>query len=95
MKVLLIHLRAMQLFTQHAHNLCGRVAFQQDHEFFGGVYEALDADYDSVVERIIGLGGEQDLELGSILLGVSAVLKGSPSIGVKENSVYYKHLLGM
>ena len=93
MKDLLIQLRAMQLFTHSAHNLVARTPFHTDHSFFGDVYSVLESDYDDVAERIIGLFGEEPMELNSILMGVAAKLQGAPSIGVRENSVFYSHLL--
>lgn len=93
MKELLIQLRAMQMFAQSAHHLVGRVAFFSDHEFFGDAYEAHAKDYDDVAERIVGLQGEMPLELNSIIQGVVVKLQGCPSIGVKENSMYFMHQL--
>ena len=37
----------MQIFAHTAHNLCARVPFFQDHEFFSDTYTALEGDYDS------------------------------------------------
>lgn len=54
-------LRYLQLYSHMAHNLLGGETFFQDHEFFGELYPAYEADYDSVVERMIGLGEEIDL----------------------------------
>jgi DNA-binding ferritin-like protein len=59
MKDLAVHLRAMQIYAHTAHNLCARVPFFQDHAFFADTYSALEDDYDSVIERIIGTKGEQ------------------------------------
>lgn len=95
MKELLIQLRAMNLFAHSAHNLVGRSPFHSDHEFFSKVYEDLDEAYDAVAERIIGLFGENALELSGILAMVSAKLQGAPSVNVKENSVFYMKLLQM
>lgn len=93
---LLACLRALQLFTHHAHNLCARVAFFSDHEFFGEVYGEAESDYDSVIERIIGKKGEvPELELGSFMSKVTAKLSGAPSIGQKENKVFFMHQLKM
>lgn len=95
MKELLVLLRAMQIYTQNAHHLVKGVVFHQDHEFFGEVYEAVGDDFDDVAERIIGLFGEEPLELGELMQGVMMKLQGAPSVGVKENKVFYQHLLGM
>lgn len=87
------HLRAMQLFSHHAHNLVSRVIFFADHEFLGEVYTALDGEYDSVVERLIGLKGEDSLALQPLLASVTAKLANAPSVGVKENKVFFQYLL--
>ena len=95
MRDVAIQLRAMQLFSHSAHNLCSRVVFLQDHSFFGDVYPALESDYDSVVERIIGTRDESLVRLQDILQGVSLKLQAAPSIGVKENALFYQFLLKM
>jgi DNA-binding ferritin-like protein len=54
-------LRAMQLYAHAAHNLaCGKTFFE-DHEVFGEFYAEFEAQYDEVVERIIGLTGDCDV----------------------------------
>jgi DNA-binding ferritin-like protein len=90
---LLAHLRAMQLFTHHAHNLVSRAVFFQDHDFFGEVYPQLESDYDSVIERVIGLQGEGQLALQQLLQAVVAKIASAPSVGVKENKVFFEYLL--
>ena len=53
--------RALQLYTQAAHNKVSTCAFFADHAFLGEVYEAMESAYDSLVERAIGLGEKLDL----------------------------------
>lgn len=95
MKELLIHLRAMNLFSHSAHNLVARVPFHSDHSFFGDVYGELNDEYDSVAERTIGLMGEAPLRLQDILAGAAAKLAQAPSINVKENGTFYQVQLQM
>ncbi len=95
MKELLILLRAMQLYSQNAHHLVKGMTFQQDHDFFGSVYDAIAVDYDSVVERIIGLFGEEHLQLQPILAAVVTKLSGAPSTPVENNKVFYEYQLQM
>lgn len=90
---LLVALRAHQLLAHNYHHLCARVPFHQDHEFFGSVYTAADSDYDDVAERIVGLEGEAKLNLQPLMAAVVAKIGQSPSVGVKENSVFYEVLL--
>ena len=89
---ILVHLRAMQLTSHHAHNLVSRAVFFQDHEFFGDVYSAVESDYDSVIERIIGLQGESQLALPAILSAVAAKIANAPGVGVKENKIFFQYL---
>jgi len=56
-----IILRALQLYAHNAHNLAKGKTFLQDHEFLGELYGAYEGEYDSLVERMIGLGEEPDL----------------------------------
>jgi len=86
---LAILFRAMQLASHSAHNHCARTVFFQDHEFFGGVYSQAEGYYDSVAERMIGLGQEEQLKLQSVMAGVSQKLASAPSVGVKENKEFF------
>jgi DNA-binding ferritin-like protein len=95
MKELLYLLRAMQLFTHSCHHLVKGTPFHSDHEFFAEVYSDLENDYDSVAERIIGLYGEESLELNTVLNGAMSKLMDVPSINVPDNKVYYNHLYKM
>ena len=61
MKTTAIILRAAQLTAHNAHNLARGATFFEDHEFFGGLYPAYEAEYDNVVERMLGLEQEVDL----------------------------------
>lgn len=64
MKSIASILRALQLYAHNAHNLASGPTLFQDHDFFGGLYEAYEGEYDSVVERLIGEEG--DAPLGEI-----------------------------
>ena len=85
--------RAMQLFAHSAHNLCHGSSFHEDHAFFGDAYGKFEGYYDSLIERLIGLGYESHLDLSQIIVEVSSKLQGSPSVGA-SNSDYYSYLLG-
>lgn len=61
MKQIAITLRGLQLFAHNAHNLAKGKTFLEDHEFFGELYATYETAYDDVVERMIGLNGDQDL----------------------------------
>ncbi len=61
MKNVAVILRALQLYAHNAHNLAKGKTFLEDHELFGDFYAAYEKEYDSVVERMIGLGQTVDL----------------------------------
>lgn len=56
MQELASQLRAMQLYAHACHNVVSGPHFLDYHDFFGELYPAYEKDYDSVVERGIGLG---------------------------------------
>jgi DNA-binding ferritin-like protein len=49
-------LRSLQLAAHNFHNLANGEGFFSDHEFLGSLYGEYEAAYDSIVERILGLG---------------------------------------
>lgn len=57
MKDLLSLSRMMNLYYHHLHNIANGPSFGPDHDLMAGFYEALDAVYDSLIERHMGLGG--------------------------------------
>jgi hypothetical protein len=90
---LAVILRAAQLYSHSAHHLCARTPFFQDHEFFSDTYKALEDDYDSVIERIIGTYGEDAVELNRIVAEVALKLHDCPSIGTPENRAFFEYQL--
>lgn len=51
----------LRLFAHRAHHDTQGETFFSDHKQFGKFYETYDREYDSVVERMIGLGSKCDL----------------------------------
>lgn len=94
MKDLVVHLRCLQLYAHNAHNLVGRVVFFQDHEFLSEIYTTAEADYDSVIERIIGTYGPDAIDLNEIQIAAVQKLNSYPS-EMKENSGYLQTILEM
>jgi DNA-binding ferritin-like protein len=68
----------MQLFAHSAHHLSKGQTFFEDHSFFGDTYSAVEDDFDSVAERMIGLG-EEEMDVLEITTHAIAILKDSPS----------------
>lgn len=54
-------LRYMQFYSHMAHNLLGGNTFFQDHSFLGDLYLGYESDFDSIIERMVGLDEEFDL----------------------------------
>ena len=90
---LICTLRASQLFLHQAHLLVKCSLFVQDHEFLGSLYGELESDFDAVSERLIGLGGEEQLNLQAVMAKVNEKLKAAPSTSAKENEDYYNYQL--
>ena len=61
MDEILVVLRFKQLFGHNFHNLVKGESFFADHEFLSQWYSQGEEQYDSVVERMIGLGLKVDL----------------------------------
>lgn len=61
MNKIAIILRTLQLYGQNLHNLVSGSSFFADHNALSDFYVTAASDYDSVVERMIGLGMEIDL----------------------------------
>lgn len=74
MKTIASYLRSLQFFAHNAHNLVYGEYFHQDHEYFAELYQAYESAYDSIVERMIGLG--QKIDLGEITLSAAESVKG-------------------
>lgn len=95
MKELMYLLRAMRIYAQSAHHLVKGTPFHSDHAFFGDVYNQVGDDFDDVAERIVGLYGEEHLNLQNMLQAVMAKLADAPSTGVEDNKVFYSYQLKM
>lgn len=93
MKELLYLLRAMHIYSHNCHHLVKGSLFFGDHSFFGDTYEALLSDYDSVAERIVGMYGEEPLQLQELMTQVTTKLQGCPSTGTPDNKVFFEHQL--
>lgn len=74
MTKLATQLRYMQFYAHNAHNICQGDTFFSDHEELGDLYGTYTGLYDSVVERMIGLG--QSIDLVKIQLDAAKMLDG-------------------
>lgn len=94
MTVLATLLRAMQLYYHHVHHHLSGPSFFADHEHAAGSYAAVEGQFDSVVERIIGTHGCKSLELDAMLPRISKYLKGAPGVESSAEE-FWKHALSM
>jgi DNA-binding ferritin-like protein len=92
MKELAVLLRKLQLFTHNAHNLIQGENFLPYHELLGELYPAYEADYDDVVERIIGLYGTESIDLLAIQMSAVQKLQEYP-IGPSDALGMFKVIL--
>lgn len=88
------HLQALKFASHYFHNICSKVAFFSDHEFFGEVYGAADGAYDSVIERYVGLFGAGNLNLNALVQMSHDKIKSVPS-QFPENHAMFGVLLQM
>lgn len=77
MRDVAILLRAMQIYTHNCHNMTKGSNFFADHEYLGALYPVYETTYDSVVERVIGLGFDPDL--AQVTLEAANIVASSPA----------------
>jgi DNA-binding ferritin-like protein len=88
---LAIALRSLQLYAHNCHNLASGMTFFSDHSFFGDVYAQAEVDYDSIIERLLGMG--KDLDLYQVQYKACESISNMP---VKsDNEEYFKQILKM
>lgn len=92
MKEIAILLRLLQLYSHNAHNLVKGSLFLQDHDFLGELYPQYESEYDSIIERMIGLG--QSVDLVEVQALAVEQLKSLPSMS-QENKESFMLILDM
>lgn len=93
MRELACRIRANQLYYHSCHNLVDGQAFFADHDFFKEAYKAHEKAYDRVIERMIGSGDYENLEVSQFHHDVATKLEGSPSVEVRNAEDYYRYAL--
>jgi DNA-binding ferritin-like protein len=88
-------LRTLQLYAHHAHHICGRIVFNQDHAMLAEIYAKAETDYDDVIERFIGLKGEEALDESKVLMVACQKVQSMPMKDVKENKELLKACLDL
>ena len=89
------HLRAMQIFYHSAYHHASRVGFFADHGAFGDFYGQLEGQFDDCAERIIGVLGQDALNLQHLMSLVMPKLQACPSNQAKDNSELFMYGLQM
>lgn len=88
-------LRVLQLYAHHAHHICARIVFNQDHAMLAEIYTKAETDYDDVIERFIGLKGMEALDESKVLSVACQKVQALPMKGVKENKELLKTCLDL
>lgn len=52
---------AAKFYAHRAHNLASGPTFFADHDYLGSLYEAYESAYDTLIERMVGLGEEPQI----------------------------------
>lgn len=90
MSEIAIIFKALNLYAHAAHNLASKSLFLQDHDFLAELYDKYDSEYDSVIERMIGLGQPVDLkEINREAVDLFASL----DLTVSENIVFFQKIV--
>ena len=91
--ILATHYRALYLYSVQAHQLASKIVFHQDHAFFNEVYDKAEGFYDNVIERHIGLNGDEQIDLMLINQKATEILAQLKTRGVSENKEFYIEIL--
>lgn len=97
MKESIILLRTLNLVYHHMHNIANGCSFAGDHDMLADMYEALDGEYDMLVERHIGLGNELSRDMAVEILKESAeFMQNMPdSMGSANMNEFFQYALDM
>lgn len=90
----LAHLKAVEMWLHAAHHVAKGKGFLSDHNsLYGEMYTALGDHYDLLVEKSIGLSGQEDVACpASLSLGASHILNNHYETPVNKDSEKIVHL---
>jgi len=94
MQDILVQLQAMYLFYRSAHVMASGHQFYQDHKLFKHFYEETQDAYDSVAERAVGLGRDEELNLTEITSKAASKCATLPFMP-PEDADYFKASIGL
>lgn len=86
-------LRTAQFIAHHYHNTVTGPTFESDHEFFGETYQAYDAAYDSVIERLIGT--DENVDPLEVTLEAAETASGSDLAKSTEAREMFRSVLAL
>jgi len=93
MRDLACRLRANQLYYHNAHNFIDGENFFGDHDFFADAYKASESAYDSVIERILGMGQGGELQMTQFHHEVASKLETAPAYEAENPEEYFRYAL--
>jgi DNA-binding ferritin-like protein len=92
---LAVTLQTLKLYAHAAHHICARVVFNQDHDTLSDIYSKADSDYDDVIERYIGIYGDESLDEAKIISSAAQKMANLPLKQAKENKELLKTCLDL
>lgn len=79
LSVVLVHLRYLAMLHQTHHWIARGDAFYGDHQLFESLYQRTLEDIDDIAEKVVGEGGEQNVDLSHHLSQLARLGKASGS----------------
>lgn len=90
---LAILVQSLKMYAHAAHHICARVVFNQDHDTLSAIYTQADSDYDDLIERYIGIYGDESLDEAKIITSAAQKMTQMPLKDAKENKELLKACL--
>lgn len=97
MKESIIMLRTLNMLYHHMHNVARGSSFSSDHAMLAQLYAQLELEYDMLIERYIGTGGELSRDMAvEVLTEAASFLAEMPdSMGAPNMSEFFSFSLTM
>jgi DNA-binding ferritin-like protein len=82
--------KVLNLYAHAAHNLVNDATFFADHSFLESLYAEYDKEYDSTIERMLGL--DSPVFLKTISGNAQRIFESLP-LDVRKNDEYFRNLI--
>lgn len=86
LSVTLVHLRFLYFLHQTHHWVASGDSFYGDHKLFEQLYTEITEEIDDVAEKAVGLGGEQNVNLGLQVIQIDKLVKSCGDAQTVPNS---------